>query len=57
MHVAAAEDVLTGKVWAWSDNTRRKSKRHKDLADIVRLVESHPHLRENLPAELLPELD
>lgn len=57
MHVASAEDTLTGKVWAWSDSTRRKSKRQKDLADIVRLVESHPHLRENLPAELLPELD
>lgn len=42
--VAALEDVLQGKVWAFSDPTRRASKRQKDLADIMRLVETHPHL-------------
>jgi hypothetical protein len=40
-----------------SDRTRRKSKRQKDLADILRLVESHPRLRDLLPPELLAELD
>ncbi len=49
MKVAALEDVLQGKVWAYSDPSRRQSKRQKDLADIFRLVESYPHLRERLP--------
>jgi hypothetical protein len=31
MRVAAIEDVLRGKVWAYSDKTRRGSKRQKDL--------------------------
>jgi hypothetical protein len=39
LKVAAAEDVLAGKIWAWSDPSRRPSKRKKDLADIARLVE------------------
>ncbi len=47
--VAALEDVLQGKVWAFSDPTRRPSKRQKHLADIMRLVETHPHLIALLP--------
>ena len=50
--VAALEDVLQGKVWAFSDPTRRPSKRQKDLADIMRLVETHPHLITLLPDPL-----
>lgn len=50
--VAALEDVLQGKVWAFSDPTRRPSKRQKDLADILRLVETHPHLLALLPDPL-----
>jgi hypothetical protein len=50
--VAAVEDVLLGKVWAFSDSTRRPSKRQKDLADILRLLEAHPHLVSLLPAPL-----
>jgi hypothetical protein len=49
MVVAALEDVLQGKVWAYSDEHRRKSKRQKDLSDITRLVETHPALKEKLP--------
>ena len=44
MSVARLEDLLAGKVWAYSDKTRRGSKRQKDLADIMRLVETHPRL-------------
>ena len=40
--VAALEDVLQGKLWAYSDSERRPSKRQKDLADILRLLESNP---------------
>ncbi|WAC09010.1 MAG: hypothetical protein OS130_07480 [Thermodesulfobacteriota bacterium] len=49
MQVAQIEDVLRGKIWAFQDETRRKSKRQKDLADIIRLVEEHPDLMEKLP--------
>jgi hypothetical protein len=49
MNVAALEDVLQGKIWAYSDEQRRKSKKQKDLADIMRLVEAHPALEERLP--------
>ena len=49
MKVAAIEDVLQGKVWAYLDTQRRKSKRQKDLADIMRLVEACPQLENLLP--------
>ncbi|MFQ5684925.1 MAG: nucleotidyl transferase AbiEii/AbiGii toxin family protein [Candidatus Binatia bacterium] len=49
MNVASLEDVLQGKVWAYSDEQHRKSKRQKDLADIMRLVEAYPSLENQLP--------
>ncbi len=49
MKVAAIEDILQGKIWAYSDQKRRKSKRQKDLADIFRLVETYSHLQDLLP--------
>jgi hypothetical protein len=49
MKVAGIEDVLKGKLWAYSDKQRRQSKRQKDLADILRLVETHPYLSDQLP--------
>lgn len=49
MKVAAIEDILQGKIWAYSDQKRRKSKRQKDLADIFRLVETYSHLKDLLP--------
>ena len=52
MKVASAEDVLQGKIWAYLDNQRRKSKRQKDLADIVRLIEIYPALEKRLPATI-----
>lgn len=54
--VARLEDVLQGKVWAVMDTSRRPSKRQKDLADIARLVEVSPSLRQQLPAEVLTKL-
>jgi hypothetical protein len=57
MKVAALEDVLQGKTWAYMDKTRRKSKRQKDLADIFRIVEAYPQLEESLPQSLREELD
>ncbi|MBI3630483.1 MAG: hypothetical protein HY217_13085 [Candidatus Rokubacteria bacterium] len=44
------------KVWAALDPTRRPSKRQKDLADIARLLETYPGLREHIPTEVLDRL-
>jgi hypothetical protein len=52
MRVASLEDTLRGKVKAWRDTERRQSKKLKDLGDIARLVESHPHLWELLDEDL-----
>ncbi len=52
MRVASLEDTLQGKIQAWKDQTRRQSKKFKDLGDIARLVERHPRLWDKLDAEL-----
>lgn len=52
MRVASLEDTLRGKIKAWRDSERRQSKKLKDLGDIARLVESHPHLWELLDTDL-----
>ncbi len=52
MRVASLEDTLRGKIKAWSEPGRRQSKRIKDLADIVRLVEAHPQLWHALTEDL-----
>jgi len=56
MNVAVLPDVLQGKIWAYSDETRRRSKRQKDLADIMRLVEAYPELQDQLPPAIRKEL-
>ncbi|MEK6715361.1 MAG: SUMF1/EgtB/PvdO family nonheme iron enzyme [Candidatus Omnitrophota bacterium] len=53
---ARVEDVLRGKVWAAGDETRRPSKRQKDLADIMRLVEMKKGLVSLVPAVLRKKL-
>ncbi|MDI6840710.1 MAG: hypothetical protein QMD71_07690 [bacterium] len=50
--VACIEDVLHSKIWAYKDITRRPSKRQKDLADIMRLIEVNPKLLKLLPNSL-----
>jgi hypothetical protein len=55
MKVASIEDVLQGKIWAYSDKTRRASKRQKDLADIFRLIEESPGLQKLVPPAILQE--
>lgn len=54
--VAGIEDVLQGKIWAAVDKKRRPSKRQKDLADIMRLVEEQRTLKAVIPAELRKQL-
>jgi hypothetical protein len=57
MRVASLEDTMRGKLKAWSEPGRHPSKRQKDLTDIFRLVEAHPHLRQLLPESVLIRLD
>jgi hypothetical protein len=56
MNVASIEDVLKGKVWAYLDEKRRMSKRQKDLADIIRLIEGYPSLENLCPSVILENL-
>jgi hypothetical protein len=57
MPVASIEDVLQGKLWAAQDDSRRPSKRRKDLLDIERLLEARPELRSLVPEEILRKLE
>ena len=54
--VAAMEDILQGKIWTATDPSPRPSKRLKDLADIARMLEVAPHLRVQVPPEVLAKL-
>lgn len=54
--VASLEDTLQGEIWAALDPDRRSSKRQKALADIARLIEDHPFLESQVPAEILSKL-
>ena len=57
MQVACLEDILQGKVWAYTDEQRRGSKRQKDLADIFRIVEEYSELKSNLPESIQNKID
>jgi len=50
--VASLTNVVRGKIWAWSDEKRRATKRKKDELDLMRLLEAYPHLREIMPVEI-----
>jgi hypothetical protein len=52
LRVASLEDTLKGKMKAYSEPERRQSKRLKDLADIARLIEAHPHVWDMLTDDL-----
>ena len=57
LRVASLEDTLKGKIEAWNDSARRQSKRIKDLGDIARLIETHPHLWKSLPDVLKQQIE
>ena len=57
LRVASLEDTLSGKIKDWRDAGRRQSKRIKDLGDIARLIETHPHLWELLPSDLKQQIE
>ena len=54
--VASMEEILQGKIWAAMDGSRRPSKRQKDLADILRLLEAKSSLKRLVPKKLLQQL-
>jgi hypothetical protein len=56
LSVAALGDLLQGKIWAASDPTRRATKHQKDILDIARLIEKYPHLRQQVPPDLLKQI-
>lgn len=56
--VASLQDVIKGKVWAWSDSKERVTKRKKDELDLMRILEAHPETRVLMPEAikvLVPE--
>lgn len=50
--VASLANVVRGKIWAWSDERRRFSKRKKDELDLIRILEAYPELRHTMPQEI-----
>ena len=55
--VADLKDIVQGKVWAWSDEKRRLSKRKKDELDLIRIAESYPELKSLMPREIASQLE
>lgn len=56
VRVAAVEDLVQGKLWAYADPDRRLTKRKKDELDLLRLAEAYPRLKEQYPLELRKQL-
>ncbi|HEX7722027.1 MAG TPA: hypothetical protein VF397_07705 [Pyrinomonadaceae bacterium] len=50
--VASLENIVRGKVWAWSDPKQRLSKRKKDELDLIRIAEKYPEVRRLMPPEI-----
>jgi hypothetical protein len=54
--VARLEDIMQGKIWAWTDPERRPTKRKKDELDLMRIAEAFPDLRAAIPVEITSQL-
>jgi hypothetical protein len=50
--VASLLNIVRGKIWAWSDQERRPTKRKKDELDLMRILEAYPELRGMMPREI-----
>lgn len=55
--IASLPDLIQGKVWAWSDPSRRLSKHKKDELDLIRIAESYAELRKLMPAEIVSQIE
>jgi hypothetical protein len=54
--VARLEDIMQGKIWAWTDPERRPTKRKKDELDLMRIGEAFPKLQLHMPHEITSQL-
>lgn len=54
--IASLDDLIQGKIWAWSDPTRRLSKHKKDELDLIRIAETYPELRKMIPDEIVAQI-
>jgi hypothetical protein len=52
VRVAILDDVIQGKIWAWTDVKRRPTKRKKDELDLMRILEKYPETRPAMPEEI-----
>jgi len=50
--VASLANIVRGKIWAWSDEKRRPTKRKKDELDLMRILEGYPEFRDVMPQEI-----
>lgn len=55
--VASLQNIVRGKVWAWSDPKHRLSKRKKDELDLIRIGEKYPELRTLMPPVITAQLE
>ena len=55
--IASLTNVVRGKVWAWSDEKRRLSKRKKDELDLIRILEAYPELSDLMPLEIRSQME
>jgi len=55
--VASLENIVRGKVWAWSDPKRRLTKRKKDELDLIRIADRYPELSHLMPPMISRQLE
>ncbi|HKP46075.1 MAG TPA: hypothetical protein VJT50_05700 [Pyrinomonadaceae bacterium] len=55
--VASLENVVRGKIWAWSGDSPRLSKGKKDELDLIRIAEKYPELRRAMPPQIIQQLE
>ena len=55
--IASLANIVRGKIWAWSDERRRLSKRKKDELDLIRILEAYPDVRDLMPTEITKQLE
>ncbi|MDQ2937242.1 MAG: hypothetical protein M3R67_07015 [Acidobacteriota bacterium] len=55
--VTSLANVVRGKTWAWSDETRRLSKRKKDELDLIRILEAYPEFADLMPHDIRDQVE
>ena len=55
--IASLANIVRGKIWVWSDEKRRLSKRKKDELDLIRISEAYPDFRDLMPEEIRRQIE